>query len=57
MTPSGSTLEWRDIRPEFVPDVLNTHRAVCWDCHVAETFRRTRPDLVIDNPHAGGQTH
>jgi len=51
MTPSGRTLEWRDIRPETLPDVLATHTAICWDCHVAETFRRARPDLVIDNPH------
>jgi len=57
MTPSGRTLEWRDVRPETVPDVLSTHTAVCWDCHVAETFRRTRPDLVIDNPHAGQSIH
>ena len=50
MTPSGRTLEWRDIRPETLPDVLGTHAAICWDCHVADEFRRTRPDLVIDNP-------
>lgn len=53
MAPSGRTFEWRDIRPETLPDVLTTHRAVCWDCHVAEEFRRARPDLVIDNPHHG----
>lgn len=57
MAPSGDTLEWRDIRPETVPDVLTTHSPVCWDCHVAETFRRTRPDLVLDNPHAGRTVH
>jgi hypothetical protein len=53
MTPSGRTLEWRDIRPETLPEVFNTHKGVCWDCHIAETFRRTRPDLVLDNPHPG----
>jgi len=53
MTASGRTLEWRDIRPETLPDVLSTHTAICWDCHVAESFRRARPDLVIDNPHSG----
>lgn len=51
--PDGRTLEWHDIRPENLPEVLATHSAICWDCHVAETFRRQRPDLVIDNPHVG----
>ena len=52
-TPDGRTLQWSDIKPETLPVVLATHAAVCWDCHVAETFRRQRPDLVIDNPHTG----
>jgi hypothetical protein len=57
MAPSGLTLEWRDIRPETLPDVLSTHAAICWDCHVAEAFRHSRPDLVIDNPHPGQPHH
>jgi hypothetical protein len=32
--------------------VMGSHAAICWDCHVAETFRRQRPDLVLDNPFA-----
>ena len=51
-TPDGRTLQWSDIKLETLPVVLATHTAVCWNCHVAETFRRERPDLVIDNPHA-----
>ena len=50
--PDGVTLEWRDVRPESLFQVMGTHAAVCWDCHVAETFRRQRPDLVLDNPFA-----
>lgn len=50
--PDGVTLEWRDVRPETMFQVMGTHAAVCWDCHVAETFRRQRPDLVLDNPFA-----
>jgi hypothetical protein len=48
--PDGRTLEWRDVRPETMFEVMGSHAAVCWDCHVAETFRRQRPDLVLDNP-------
>lgn len=44
----GLTAEWRDFQPEKLPEVLETHRPVCWNCHVAETFRRTRPDRVVD---------
>jgi hypothetical protein len=50
--PDGRTLEWSDVKPETMYDVMRTHDAVCWDCHVAETFRRQRPDLVLDNPFA-----
>jgi hypothetical protein len=49
-TPDGRTVEWRDVKPETLPQVMATYAAICWDCHVAETFRRQRPDLVIDNP-------
>jgi len=44
----GITAEWRDFQPEKLPEVLETHRPVCWDCHIAQTFRRTRPDLIVD---------
>jgi hypothetical protein len=50
MAPDTSTSEWRDIKPETLRAVMATHKPICWDCHVSETFRRTRPDLVIDNP-------
>ncbi len=42
------TLEWADLRPEEVPRALATYVPVCWNCHVAETFRRLYPDLVTD---------
>ena len=40
----------KDIRVETLWTVLETHVPVCWNCHVAETFRREYPDLVIDRP-------
>lgn len=49
----GVTLVWNDVKPETINEVFATHTPICWDCHIAETFRRQRPDLVIDNPHAG----
>jgi hypothetical protein len=44
----GTTREWVDVKPDRLPDALRTGRPVCWDCHVAETFRRQYPSLVTD---------
>jgi len=46
--PDLKTVEWKQLRPEQLPDVFATHRPVCWNCHVAENFRRTHPALVVD---------
>jgi hypothetical protein len=50
-SPQGITMEWADVKPESLPTVLTSYEPVCWDCHVAESFRRKLPALVIDNPH------
>jgi hypothetical protein len=46
--PSFQTAEWKDVSPEKLPQVFSTHQPVCWNCHVAETFRRLHPELVTD---------
>ena len=48
--PDGAIVVWAGFRPEHVVDVLASHRPVCWDCQVAETFRREHPERVIDRP-------
>ncbi len=50
--PDNRTLGWQDVDATRLDEVLGTYRPVCFDCHVAETFRRTHPELVLDNPHA-----
>jgi hypothetical protein len=50
MSPDGVTLQWNEIPPEQLPHVFLNHRPVCWNCHVAELFRRDHPDLVVDRP-------
>jgi hypothetical protein len=42
------TTEWKDLRPEELPEVFSHYQPVCWNCHVAETFRRLHPQLVTD---------
>ncbi len=42
--------EWGELPPEQLPAVLAGSRAVCWNCMVAEGFRREHADLVIERP-------
>jgi len=46
--PQGVTREWSDVPPARLLDSLRTDSPVCWNCHVAATFRRTHPELVTD---------
>jgi hypothetical protein len=46
--PDHKTVEWKDLRPQQLPEIMQTHRPVCWNCHIAETFRRTHPELVVN---------
>lgn len=48
MMQDGTLLEWRELTPEQVAAALDGAKPVCWRCHVAETFRRAHPELVID---------
>lgn len=47
-TEDYRTLEWREVQPEALPLVLDKFLPVCWNCHVAATFRREHPELVTD---------
>jgi hypothetical protein len=46
--PDFRTTEWKNVSPETLPKIFSTHQPVCWDCHIAETFRRLHPELVTD---------
>ncbi|HUO17694.1 MAG TPA: hypothetical protein VMX38_22115 [Verrucomicrobiae bacterium] len=48
LAPDLKTIEWKDVQPQQLPEVFETHRPVCWNCHVTETFRRQHPELVVD---------
>ena len=50
LSPEGRLRGWNEISLEKLPDVLETHSAVCWDCFIAQTFRRDHPDLVVFRP-------
>jgi hypothetical protein len=55
--PQGATVDLADVRPEELPRVLSSHAPVCWNCHIAETFRRQHPELVVDDPPPPRQAH
>jgi hypothetical protein len=48
MGPDRRTIEWDHVQPEQLPELLSTHKPVCWSCHVAETFRQDYPELVVE---------
>lgn len=48
LNPEGITLEWDEISLPNLTQSMETHQPVCWNCHVAQTFRREHPDLVVD---------
>jgi hypothetical protein len=54
LQPDGSTIEWPHVPPERLPETIAARPPVCWDCHIAETFRRTHPELVTDRPWPRG---
>jgi hypothetical protein len=48
LEPTGMTREWVDVGADRLALALATSLPLCWNCHVAATFRRTRPELVTD---------
>jgi hypothetical protein len=46
--PDFKTSEWKELRPEELPEVFSRYQPVCWNCHVAESFRRVHPELVTN---------
>jgi hypothetical protein len=48
LEPNGTTREWVDIAADRLPLALATCLPMCWNCHVAATFRRLHPELVTD---------
>jgi hypothetical protein len=44
------TVEWKDIPAESLQQAFRSHLPVCWNCHIAQTFRRVHPELVVTRP-------
>jgi hypothetical protein len=48
LNPEGVTLEWKQVPMSNVTTVMATCLPVCWNCHIAQEFRREHSDLVVD---------
>ena len=49
-TPDGKLVAWREVSIEDISMVLKTHLPVCWNCYIAQSFRKDHPDLVTYRP-------
>jgi hypothetical protein len=54
LSPERIAKQWNEIPPEQLPGVFATHLPVCWNCYIAETFRRQHPDRVLNRPWERG---
>ncbi len=48
LNPDKTTVEWDEVPPEKLPDILKISAPVCWGCHVTESFRKQHPEWVIE---------
>jgi hypothetical protein len=55
--PHGNNVEWSELAPEQVPEVLTTHFPICWDCHITESFCREHPEMIVDRSTVSAGIH
>jgi hypothetical protein len=53
-SPEGKLVEWREVPIQDIETVMQTYRPVCWDCNIAQSFRRDHPELVVYRPWRDG---
>lgn len=50
LSPQGRTLEWSAIPVLDLEGILETHRPICWNCHVIEDVIQEHPERVVFRP-------
>ena len=53
-SPDGELIEWRAVPIKDIQEVMDTFSPVCWDCYIAQSFRRDHPEMVVDRPWQEG---
>lgn len=56
----GTLVEWSEVPLADIQTVMSTYAPVCWDCYLAQSFRRDHPEKVVYRPwregvHRGGR--
>lgn len=46
----GKAVEWDEICPKDLPEMLSFCQPVCWNCCVVQNFRQEHPELVVERP-------
>ncbi len=46
--PDRSVAQWNEVPPENLPQIFRNYLPVCWDCYIAESFRRKSSERVLD---------
>ncbi|HEY2457013.1 MAG TPA: hypothetical protein VGI13_06930 [Candidatus Acidoferrum sp.] len=54
LAPDRALVQWNEVPPERLPEMFATHLPVCWNCYIAETFRKQHPERVVDRPWKRG---
>ena len=56
LSPEKKLMSWGQVHLDELRSVLETHRPVCWDCYIAQSFRLEHPDLVVFRSHRNDST-
>jgi hypothetical protein len=48
ISPDHHVMTWQDIPSEKLPEIMEDHHPVCWDCKVIEVVRQKHPRLITD---------
>jgi hypothetical protein len=48
LAPDRISVQWDEVPAQKLPEVFATHLPICWNCHIAETFRRQHPEMVTE---------
>ncbi|HEY2119346.1 MAG TPA: hypothetical protein VGH37_09200 [Candidatus Acidoferrum sp.] len=46
--PDRSIMQWNEVPAENLPQIFQNYLPVCWNCYIAESFRRKNPERVVD---------
>ena len=46
----GRTWDWDEFSIPSLPEVLDSHEPVCWECHIAASLDRLHPDWIVHRP-------